>query len=196
MEQSRQEVQSRRMVAILGPLGGLILFGFFRGTMPDLFFGNPEQKFRSLFFGDAEHWPNLVKGFAPLDLAFACFYFWLMCYLMCVKYGEQNSEPKGVKGWLLLAGGVFVGTGAVGGVMGAITGGWYTGLEFFFAMGGLMTVCMVGMLGAAAAVFGIGFMIFTLSRAAWNRVRHRRIAQPIVRFNRYLNAEDVVDEAS
>lgn len=199
MERSRQQVQLRRQAAIMGILGGVVLY-----VLTKLMLGDTdslhEEGFRSLFFGDVEHWPSFVKGFVPVDLAFTCIFFWVVMYFALVKSGITRSANDNASlnarrcAWLAV--GVFCGAGAFGGIMGSILAGWYIGIEWFFAMGVFATLFMGGMLALMGLVFGFGNLAVRVVRSVWGRARHTRLAQPLIKFGRYMDAKDVPEDAN
>ncbi len=188
---TKQEVQSRRMAAVYGVVGGILLFVMVKWTGLDLRAG---ESYRSLFFGDAEHWPDFVKQFTPLDLAFTCLYFWLIMRLIIAGPGAQETDQTkaGVKYWILYGLGIFIVGGSIGGVLGTSMGGWYTSLEFFLGMGAFSLILIAGVFLLLGVSLGIGY----LAKSAWAHVRTTRAAQPFLKLGRYLNADDVNGEGS
>jgi len=104
----------------------------------------PYETKRSLYFGSTQYWPEFIKnGFWPLDALVAAGSGWLIfvgCSPMAQREDKQSLPKIALGGCSLLAG--------FGGLYGAISFGWYTGIEAVpaFAVGTLL------LLGAFMAV--------------------------------------------
>ncbi len=164
--QQRLRLRAKRLVLVFGPAYGIMMYSIMKLAG---MFNTPRKGPYSFLFGDMHNWPWYMGHVWPIDLLMVSVGSMLMMYIVLVGV-VGDKEPVGVWGWTKYGLGIFSAIGSFGLILGTMLGGWYMGIEGFFALGFMMTALVVALLAAAAVMLGLGYTFMWIGKALWRGV--------------------------
>ncbi len=189
MALSRMQVSNRRTALVTGLGMSALLFVLFPALVQPL---EREEQPRSILFGDISDWPHFVReGWLPLDFLVAFASAYLLMRMTLALNERDKKDQSGVKYWAKFLCGVFIGFGGLGGLLGSILEGWFSGIEYFFGAG-VMVMLVLAFFGVGGAcVLGLCLVIGKVGGALLKTRPLKPIVNGFRHAGNYLEAKDV-----
>jgi preprotein translocase subunit SecE len=142
----------------------------------------------SLLFDDYASWPAVIRNFWPLAIV-VCVLAWVpFWYFAMMPIGHRLTPFREISVTVCMLGGIGA---AIGGGM----GGWFVGIEFYFAGIAFVLVIFAILAAFMGAFFGLGWLLYKGWLRVWARLRPTAIGRTAARVDGYLSADDVKGDA-